>query len=67
MITKCYNKNACGSKITVQEGDRKQEINIWWSNIQTKGVKPTWEGIYGSGLPQVNDLWSHGLVSIPRF
>ena len=56
MITKCYNKNACGSKITVQEGDRKQEVYIWRPNVQTKGVKPTWRcmhRIYGSGLPQV--------------
>ena len=60
MITKCYNKNACGSKITMREGDRKQEIYIVWSNVQMKGVKPTWRctyGIYGSGVPQVNDLW----------
>ena len=70
MITKCYNKNACGSKITMREGDRKQEIYIWWSNVQTKGVKPTWQctyEIYGSGVPQVNGLWPHGLVPIPRF
>ena len=55
------------AKITVQEGDRKQENYIWWSNIQMKGVKLAWRGIYGSGAPQVNDLWPHGLVPILHF
>ena len=30
VIIKCNNKNACGSKITVRAGDRKQEIYNWW-------------------------------------
>ena len=30
VIMKCNNKNACGSKITVRAGDRKQEIYNWW-------------------------------------
>ena len=30
VINKCNNKNACGSKITVRAGDRKQEIYNWW-------------------------------------
>ena len=38
VITKCYNKNACGSKITVRAGDRKQEVYNWWPNIQAKYV-----------------------------
>ena len=33
MIIKCNNKNACGSKITVRAGDRKQEIYNWWPNL----------------------------------
>ena len=32
VIIKC-NKNACGSKITVRAGDRKQEIYNWWPNL----------------------------------
>ena len=35
VITKCYNKNACGSKITVQVGDRKQEVYNWWPNWES--------------------------------
>ena len=33
VITKCYNKNACGSKITVRADDRKQEVYNWWPYI----------------------------------
>ena len=32
VIPKCYNKNACGSKITVRAGDWKQEVYNWWPN-----------------------------------
>ena len=35
VITKCYNKIACGTKITVRAGDRKQEIYNWWPNINS--------------------------------
>ena len=30
MITKWYDKNSCGTKITVRAGDRKQEVYNWW-------------------------------------
>ena len=34
VITKCYNKNACGTKITVWAGDIKQEVYNWWPNYK---------------------------------
>ena len=38
MIIKCNNKNACGSKITVRAGDRKQEIYNWWPKVITSRI-----------------------------